>query len=366
MFTVRRNSRKNKLLRAKLRAATKKFKEEQELLDYISSDVPTPMPLHPPPPTLPSSSSSLLLSPASNRLKPPQPMLANVLDLKRLETYCRGEYLWEEKFDGERLLTVVPLNTTIEVYAQFYSRALKRQANSVFPHEIRLQPEQRHDCMLDGELVFIDPDSGRPVAICDTGRRARLRVEYRVFDILYVDGHPVYCKPLEERKRLLREVLIETEHVRIAPASTVDSVEQLWNVFDSVVVERQGEGLMLKRRDEVYRPGERAWLKMKPLHIEGRREEFDLRLHRLLPDKNGVGNVLECGHYDEDGTFRLVCRTSSGIDSTTRHQLRMLTDESGYFKRPTVATIVADKITEQRRSLRHPVFHRLRLDLMES
>lgn len=292
-------------------------------------------------------------------------MLANVLDTKRLVDYCRNEeYVYEEKFDGERLLAVVPLNTTTEVHALFYSRALKRQATSTFPHEIRLKPEQRHDCMLDGELVYIDPKTGQTIPVCDTGRRACLRVEYRVFDILYVDGRPVYYKPLEERKRLLSEALVETEHVRLVGSRPVTSLDQLWNAFDEVVDERGGEGLMLKRKNEVYRPGERGWLKMKPLHIEGRREEFDLMLHRLLPDKNGVANVLECGYYDEHGTFRLVCRLSSGIDSTARHQLRMLTDETtGLFKGPIVATVLADKITEQRRSLRHPVFHRLRLDL---
>lgn len=187
-----------------------------------------------------------------------------------------------------------------------------------------------------------------------------------MFDILYVDGHPVYCKPLYERKRLLNEVLIETEHVRIVQGREITDAKQLWAMFEEVVDENGGEGLMLKRKDEEYRPGERGWLKLKPLHIEGRREEFDLRLHRLLPDKNGVPNVLECGYYEKNGTFRSVCRTSSGIDSTIRHQLRMLTDENGYFKGPIMATVTADKITDHRRSLRHPVFRRLRLDLDDS
>lgn len=371
MFNVRRNDRSGKRLRARLRQATLKFKADQDLLNLVESSIPqqqqqqqqrSMLSLTAASFTIPSTVSSSSL----NRLSPLTPMLANVLDLKRIENYCQNEeYLCEEKFDGERLLTIVPLNTTVTVRAQFYSRALKRQANSVFPHEIRLQPEQRHDCMLDGELVYVDPKTERPIAVCDTGRRACLRVEYRVFDILYVDGHPVYCKPLAERKRLLNESLVETEHVKIVPYRTVDSVERLWAMFDEVVNDRNGgEGLMLKRKNEEYRPGERAWTKMKSLHIVGRREEFDLWLHRLLPDKNGIANVLECGYYDENGEFRLICRTSSGIDSTTRHQLRMLTNEQGYFERPTMATIVADKITEQRRSLRHPIFHRLRLDLL--
>lgn len=286
-----------------------------------------------------------------------KPMLAKPIhDFEELR--LDGEYLYEEKFDGERMLCFVR-NCDDVGEAECYSRTLKPIR---FPFKIPLNPNYGN-CIFDGELVFLDSETEEVVPICDTGNRGALVKQFRVFDVQMINGEYVTDRPLIERKQLLSAALSSSQHVRVVEHNgPVCTPEEIFDAFNRTVA-RNGEGLIVKRSDEQYAPGNRDWIKIKELHLVGRKLEFDLYVDRIVRDKNGILSVLECGYYDEKREFRKVCSVSSGLDSKNRTSIRRMSHENGKFQPyQLVVTIVADKITK-RGSLRHPIFTRIRNDL---
>jgi ATP-dependent DNA ligase len=301
-----------------------------------------------------SSSSSSLDIVTSEMVKP---MLAKAIETNRIN-FIKDKYIFEEKFDGERMIAVV-MGPSRPKDIKYFSRNLKPL--KAFPHNIVLKDGYTR-CIFDGELVFMD-DNDTLIPICDTGVRASLKKQYRVFDVQMVNGRMVHCLALEGRKRLLNECLLETEHVAISKFKEAINLDETMKEFDRVVNVYNGEGLILKRMDQQYLPGVRGWIKLKSLYINGRKKEFDLFARKAIKDKNGLYGILECGYYTKDGKFNKVCNVSSGIDGKIRNQIRNLVDPDGSFKyKESIVTIIADMVTKKG-SLRHPIFKCFRFDI---
>lgn len=285
-------------------------------------------------------------------ITPLLPMLAKPVDPNLIDF---TKYIYEEKYDGERMLAVVYDNSKPST---FYTRTLK--ISNIFKYKITLR-ENVKNCIFDGELVYLN-DEKKIVPICDTGVRGALKLQYRIFDIQVMNGLSVTYKSLLERKQLLSQCIVEDSNVVLSKyRSCVDQTTTM-SVFDAVV-NGGGEGLMLKDTTEHYVSNSRLWIKLKSLHINSRKEEFELYAHRLLKDKNGVPNIIECGYYDKNDKFVQITKVSSGIDSKKRTMLKLLSDStSGKFKNRVIVTIIADKITNSK-SLRHPSLFRIRTDI---
>lgn len=288
---------------------------------------------------------------------PSVPMLARPVrrfEEERMVALCRNaSAVYEDKYDGERLLCAVDHDAT----ARFYTRTLKPTR---FPYDVTLRPGYA-DCVLDGERVYVDAVTGQLVPICDTGSRGNLSQCYRVFDVQYVNGQHMFATPLHERKRLLAACVQESRNVVLAPYTACSSLDAVREAFRRVILVG-GEGLVVKPLNAVYTPGGREhWLKLKTLHLHEYKEEYDLYAHRALKDKDGLYGVLECGYYTPE--FVLVCKVGSGFSASIRNQIRLLVDPcTGLFKRRTVVSLSADKITERNRSLRHPSVLAFKLD----
>lgn len=285
-------------------------------------------------------------------MTPCLPMLARPIrsfeDASIVSLCTSATAIYEDKYDGERLLCVADNNKT----TTFYTRTLKRTA---FPYEVTLKPGYT-DCVLDGERVYVDTVTGTLVPICDTGARGTLRQCYRVFDVQYVNGQHMFATPLHERKRLLAACVQESRNVVLAPYTVCSSLDSLREAFQRVIL-AGGEGLMVKPLNTVYMPNRREhWLKLKTLHLHEYKEEYDLYAHRALKDKDGLYGVLECGYYTPGTSeFVHVCKVGSGFSDSIRNHIRLLVDPcTGLFKQRTIVSLSADKITDRNRSLRHP------------
>jgi DNA ligase-1 len=157
--------------------------------------------------------------------------------------------------------------------------------------------------ILDGEILAWNPETGRALSFSSLqarlGRkrvtaemRTSIPVVFMAFDILYTGGVMTMEKPLQERRRLL-EQLVERERPRtqvsshltasepqgellfddvapgwarlvLAPAIQLEDVAQLEQAYVDARA-RGNEGVMLKARHSTYQPGRRglAWLKLK-------------------------------------------------------------------------------------------------------
>jgi bifunctional non-homologous end joining protein LigD len=114
--------------------------------------------------------------------------------------------------------------------------------------------------VLDGELAALD-DDGRPSfpLVCSRilHRRGHVPVVLVVFDVLRVEGEDAMCLPYEGRRRLLEALDLE------GPAWTTADTFEDGPALLQAVREQGLEGVVAKRRDSTYRPGERGWIKVK-------------------------------------------------------------------------------------------------------
>ncbi|MEX2210285.1 MAG: DNA ligase D [Gaiellaceae bacterium] len=188
-----------------------------------------------------------------------RPMLATLGDHKRMP---KDGWLFEIKWDGYRIVSRVA-GGEAELRSRKGEDYTQRFAGvaGALPNALRT-PE----CVLDGEVCALD-EEGRPSFSAMQQGKAGTPIVYYVFDLLEADGEALIELPYVERRRRLEELLIANPTVRLSEA--FEDGEAL----AAAVQEQNLEGVMAKRAESRYRPGERTrdWLKLKP----GRqRQEF--------------------------------------------------------------------------------------------
>jgi bifunctional non-homologous end joining protein LigD len=88
-------------------------------------------------------------------------------------------------------------------------------------------------------------------------RRRHVPVVYVIFAVLSLDGRSLMGEPYHERRRQLEALDLNGIYWRTPEA--FDDGAALWEA----ICERELEGIVAKRRDGRYRPGERDWVKIK-------------------------------------------------------------------------------------------------------
>ncbi|MDQ0722162.1 bifunctional non-homologous end joining protein LigD [Paenibacillus sp. W4I10] len=185
-------------------------------------------------------------------------------------------------------------------------------------HELRLVNRRLHDrtaqypelvtprnlCsgssyILDGEVIALDPDTGKP-SFYHVLRRDRMSrpegiaqaihqipVTYMVFDILFYEGKWVTDQPLVDRQRLLHEVLNTAPHVQEV-TNTLDAASLL-----TVMRQHQMEGIVCKDLTSSYgiQGKDQRWQKVKIMHD----------VYAMIGGvtyRSGIVNAVAVGVYD--------------------------------------------------------------------
>lgn len=238
------------------------------------------------------------------------------------------------------------------------------------------------DLVLDGEIVALD-ETGVPSlhALADriagpvrAGRARPKPVTVMLFDVMALDGRDLTDEPWERRRALLEALAPNLDHDRWAVPEVYDDGELLLEV----TAQNGLEGVVSKRRDSRYTPGERSpyWLKRphrgtRSVVIGGWREETGSRRR--------LGSVL-VGLPREDGRLDLLGRVGSGLAGEAgrdlgRHLAGLGTDvcpfadvprEDGLgalWVRPEVVIDVESLGFAAHGRLRQPTYRGLRPDL---
>jgi bifunctional non-homologous end joining protein LigD len=173
----------------------------------------------------------------------PTPMLA-----RAESTLPVGDYAFEVKWDGFRAI----------VSTEDGFRVRSRRGWDMAP----LIPElAREDVrgVFDGELVAFR--QGVPyfpnVTARMLHRRRDVPVAFAVFDVLALDGEPTTNFPYARRRELLESLELGGGFWFLPPV--FDDGPSLF----AAVCEQGLEGVVAKRRDPLYRPGDRGWVKVK-------------------------------------------------------------------------------------------------------
>ena len=285
-------------------------------------------------------------------------------------------YLVEDKLDGIRAQLHAAGGR-----AELYSRTLETAGE--FPEVLDAARRLPHEVVLDGEVLAVRPD-GRPSPFALLQRRLgrksvpqalqkEVPVRFVAYDVLYLDGEPLYRKPLGERRAALERIglrgVLGVSPLREAPDKAAAEA-----LFDAAR-ERGNEGLMFKRRDAPYEFGKRgqAWLKLK----------------KAFATLDVVVTAAEVGHGKRagllsdvtfavrgpDGALLNVGKAYTGLtDAEIREMTALLKgitlERYGgiHLVRPEIILEVAfDSVTRSRRhksgyALRFPRIHRWRKD----
>jgi bifunctional non-homologous end joining protein LigD len=251
------------------------------------------------------------------------PMLATAAALPREQ----DGWAFELKWDGVRALAyLAPGRAHIE------SRS-RNAIDSRYP-ELRALGRQlgKHEALLDGEIVAFD-EHGAPSferlarRMHQTSEHAIRRlaeqvpVTYVIFDLLHLDGRSTMELPYAERRALLEELALGGPAWQTPANHTAGHARALLRATAA----RGLEGLVAKRLDSPYRPGERsrAWLKIKNVA----RQEFVIG--GWLPGKGNregkIGSLL-VGYYEHAGAsrapLRYAGRVGTGFDEAELRRLQ--------------------------------------------
>jgi ATP-dependent DNA ligase len=151
------------------------------------------------------------------------------------------------------------------------------------------------ETVIDGEIVALD-ESGRPsFNMLQNYGSAAAPLHFFIFDVLVLKGRDVTAESLTQRRKLLEKQVFPkmAEPIRYSPvleASLKDLIQS---------VKAQGlEGLVAKRRDSRYEPGQRsgAWQKMRV----NQGQEFVIAGY--TPSAHNFDAII-FGYYDGDERF---------------------------------------------------------------
>jgi bifunctional non-homologous end joining protein LigD len=231
------------------------------------------------------------------------PMLATSVE----KPFDDPEWLFEIKWDGYRAVSFLQDGKV---------RLVSRNQNELtgeFPELNELSKLiKAKNAVLDGEVVALDEQGRASFSLMQQrtgirkggrrlGARRELQIVYYIFDLLYVDGYDLRRVGLEERKKVLSQLIAPSELVRYS-----DHFPQGLALFE--VARQKGlEGILAKKRASHYEERRsREWLKIKVTQTvdcvvggytdpEGSRQYFGSIVLGLYDNKGRLIHVGQAG-----------------------------------------------------------------------
>ena len=253
---------------------------------------------------------------------PIAPMLA-----KLQEEMPRGEgWLYEPKWDGFRAVVFRDGNDVTLISRD--AKPLERYFPELVPAMKEYLPKR---AVVDGEVVIADKRGldfeSLLLRIHPAASRVKMLSEttpasFVAFDLLGQGDKDLRDAPLSKRRALLEKALAKATPIAnkaskkaaidaLSPGTKValsphsddaDEAARWFDVFEEIGL----DGVIAKRNDLLYLPGERAMVKIK----HHRTADCVVGGYRLSKAGDGVGSLL-LGLYDETGVLHYVGHTSS-------------------------------------------------------
>ena len=177
--------------------------------------------------------------------------------LVRTERLPEGpNWLYELKLDGYRAIAA-----KAEGRVHLWSRN-EKDFGPRYPSIVKALANLPDNTVVDGEIVVLD-EAGKPsFSALQNHGSSQAPLVYYVFDVMVLAGRDLSEERLDRRKQLLEEKVLPYLSDPIRPSP------ELPGTLDELIhaIRVQGfEGLVAKRRDSRYEPGQRsgAWAKMR-------------------------------------------------------------------------------------------------------
>jgi len=214
------------------------------------------------------------------------------------------EWSYEIKLDGFRL-EAVKIGKAVTVYSR---RA--NILNEKFPRIAEALARMPASSVIDGEVCAMDDKGRSDFNLLQNFRSAEDRIRYFAFDILILKGKSLLKLPLDERRKILADVLPINDHIGL---SVVDH-RPLANMMK--FVQKNGlEGVIAKRIDSPYEPGKRTGLWTK--HRINQGQEFVIGGY--TPGNNSFDAIIVGFYRGKDLVY--ASRVRAGFVPATRREV---------------------------------------------
>jgi DNA ligase D-like protein (predicted ligase) len=213
-------------------------------------------------------------------------------------------WTYEIKLDGYRLEVVRSAGKTT-----LYSRR-QNVFNQKFPYIAEALNGLPNETVIDGELVAIGQDGRPDFNLLQNFRSAESRIHYYAFDILVHKGQRLTQLPLSKRRAIMSAVIEPGEHVTLSQVSDGPASEML-----KFVKSHGLEGVVAKRADSVYQPGQRSGLWSKYRINLG--QEFVLGGY--VPSHLGIDSLVVGFYRGTDLIY--AARVRAGLVPATRREV---------------------------------------------
>jgi bifunctional non-homologous end joining protein LigD len=178
-------------------------------------------------------------------------MLTTLVD----EPFDGENWLFEIKWDGYRAIASV-INSKVELYSRNNISFKERYT----PVTDALK-DFENDVVIDGEIVSLDEKGlSRFQYLQNWQKDQQGELVYYVFDLIWIDGYDLTQLPLIERKKILQQIIPESNVIRYS-----DHVEKNGKEFFDIAKQQGLEGIIAKDKNSSYdfNVRSRNWLKIK-------------------------------------------------------------------------------------------------------
>ena len=190
-----------------------------------------------------------------------KPMLAKTAK----NPFSSKDWIFEVKWDGIRAISYVNQDISIRSRNQ-------EELISVFP-ELQELRNLVHNVVLDGEIIIMKNGKVdfqtllKRLQATDSNEIEQLQLKnpvlYILFDIIEKNGQSLIGNSLMSRKKILKETIKEGKNVILS-----DYIKERGEVYFKATQERGLEGIIAKKKNSQYLPGNRSnsWLKIKKIN----------------------------------------------------------------------------------------------------
>jgi bifunctional non-homologous end joining protein LigD len=248
-------------------------------------------------------------------------------------------WLYEVKWDGVRALCFIGADQGDKFF--ILSRSGKR-CDQQYP-ELSVLPRhvKASQAILDGEIAVLD-DKGRSsfsliqprIGVGDANSVAHLArstpANLFLFDLLYLDGYDLRGVPLEERKRLLSEIVTTSDRIHVSDFFTVDGDAMLEAARANGL-----EGIVAKARGSKYEGRRsREWVKVKVVTSD------DFVIGGFTHGERDYFSSLVLGLYDGDKLTH-AGQAGTGFNEKSLKEIYSKLEPLITKKRPFTGTVKA-------------------------
>ncbi|HEY0608780.1 MAG TPA: non-homologous end-joining DNA ligase, partial [Chitinophaga sp.] len=234
------------------------------------------------------------------------PMLATLAD----KPFDHAGWLYEIKWDGYRALAFMNRKST-----ELRSRNNKSFNEQFYPVYEAVKAWGLH-AVIDGEIAVINAAGQSDFSLLQQWRsEADGRLIYYVFDILWLNGHDLSQLPLSTRRAVLEE------QIRTVPGDIIrlsESFDATGTEFFNIAKQMGLEGIIAKRAESLYYPGERSrdWLKIKTSN----RQEVVIGGYTKNEGSGKPFSSLLVGVF-ENGKLQYTGKIGTGFNAQQQKQL---------------------------------------------